>query len=72
MWLLSLCMELPAAVAFTVNNIVSLVFTALVAVLLMGEERTPAWYLTVGLGVLVVVLAAWSQLQPLLLGFVGS
>jgi len=57
MWLLGVCIELPAAALFTVNAVSSILFTAFVGAVWFREERTWNWYATIGTAVLVVVLA---------------
>jgi drug/metabolite transporter (DMT)-like permease len=56
MWALGVCSPLPAAVVFTLNSVVSLLTTALVAAIAFREQRTPSWYGTVALAVVAVVL----------------
>ena len=53
---LNTCASLPAAVVVTINNVVSLLFAALISVLIFRERRTPSWYATIGLAVAAVVL----------------
>jgi drug/metabolite transporter (DMT)-like permease len=48
---------LPAAVVFTLNSVSSIVFTAVVAAVWLGERRTRSWYATLGCGILAVALA---------------
>ena len=57
MFLLVRCAVLPAAVVFTVNSVASIVFTAVVVAMFMGEARTRSWYAALACGVLAVVLA---------------
>ena len=54
---LTACSALPAATLFPVSNVVSILVAAIVSTLAFGERRSPAWFATIGLGVLAVVLA---------------
>ena len=49
-------LALPTAVLFTINATVSILCTAVLSVLFLGERTRPAWYLTVGLAILTVLL----------------
>lgn len=58
LWLLGVCIELPAAVLFPVNSISSILFTALVGALYFRERRSLSWYATIATGMLVVLLGS--------------
>ena len=57
MLLLGFAAALPAALIFTINGMISILIGVIVSVLAFGEKRTPAWYGTVGFGILAVILA---------------
>ncbi len=64
--MLSRCAVLPAAVAFTVNSVASILFTALLASVLFREARTRAWYATLACGILAIALANGPSLTHFL------
>ena len=55
-WALARAGALPAAVVFTINCTLSLLFAALVSAFAMGGKRTPIWYGTVLLAIAAVLL----------------
>jgi hypothetical protein len=57
LWLLEVCIELPAAVLFTVNSISSILFTCLIGAFYFREPKTLSWYATIATAVVVVLLA---------------
>jgi drug/metabolite transporter (DMT)-like permease len=48
---------LPAVVVFTANSVSSIVSTAVLATVLLGEKRTWSWYAALACGILSVLLA---------------
>ena len=61
---LASCSAGPTATVFTLNNVSTVVATAVIAALFFGEGRSLAWYVTVICGVLAVVV---SKLDAILL-----
>lgn len=57
-----LVQRLPAATLFTMNATVSILSTAVISALFLGERTRPAWYMTVALAVLTVLLVNLSAL----------
>lgn len=58
--------QLPAAVAFTLSGVTSILVAALVSVLFLGEKANKNWYATVALGILAVVLINAESIIALL------
>ena len=56
MLLLGFAAALPAALIFTINGMVSILVGVIVSVVAFGENRSKAWYGTVGFGILTVLL----------------
>ncbi len=55
--LLKVCIPLPAALVFTLSGVMTIVSGAIASVLFFREKIFWAWYATVGMGALAVVLA---------------
>ncbi|MCK4641930.1 MAG: hypothetical protein KAU06_11370 [Candidatus Marinimicrobia bacterium] len=62
MFLLGLAAALPAALIFTINGMIAILIGVIASVVAFGEKRTPAWYGTVGFGILAVILANLDKL----------
>lgn len=62
MLLLGFAAALPAALIFTINGMISILVGVIASVAAFGEKRTPAWYGTVGFGILAVILANLGKL----------
>ena len=62
MLLLGFAAALPAALIFTINGMISILVGVIASVAAFGEKRTPAWYGTVGFGILAVILANLDKL----------
>ncbi|GEM_PF-486499 len=62
MLLLGFAAALPAAFIFTINGMISILVGVIASVAAFGEKRTPAWYGTVGFGILAVILANLDKL----------
>jgi len=59
----TLVQYLPAAVLFTTNAITSILVAALVSALFLGERTRAAWYLTVALSILTILLVNLGTLR---------
>jgi len=59
LWAWARASDLPAAVVFTVTSVVSIAVAAVVSVVAFRERASVAWYATIGLAALAVVLTAW-------------
>lgn len=56
LYILTRCVHYPAAIVFTVQAVTGIVVVATAASILLSEQRTPAWYGTVAMGILTIVL----------------
>jgi drug/metabolite transporter (DMT)-like permease len=54
---LTLAASLPAAVLFTISSATSILTAAMLSVVIFREKPTPAWFVTLALSVLTLVLA---------------
>ncbi len=59
--LLAACASAPASLVYTLSGITGIVTAALVSVLFLEEQAGIGWYVTIGLGVLSIVLGALAR-----------
>ena len=59
---LEACADGPTATVFTLNNVSTVVVTAIVSAIFFGEGRRLTWYATVICGVLAMVLAKLNEI----------
>ena len=59
--LLAACASAPASLVYTLSGITGIVTAALVSVLFLEEQAGIGWYVTIGLGVLSIVLGAIAR-----------
>ena len=60
--LLKVCIPLPVALVFTINGMITILGGVVASVIFFGESLKPAWYGTVGFGLLAVFLANLDKL----------